>query len=489
MSDERQVRSESLPTTAPASGEDNRENEQEIILSTVPLPPSSDPSETSGTLPHISIPTTKNLESGQRFTISAITNAGGIPGYELLSQIGKGGMGVVYKARQTALNRIVALKQLRHARMADPEDFARFRAEAEAIAQLQHPNIVAIYEIGEHDGVPFFSLEYCSGGTLERRIQQQLPDPRQAAEIVETLARAIAFAHRHRIIHRDLKPSNVLLSEDGVLKIGDFGIAKRLDRADRLQQEELLGTPAYVAPEQIEGRGPIGPAVDIYALGAILYECLTGRPPFEANTVAEVLLQVRQEEPKPLRDIRPHLPRDLEWICWKCLQKTPTQRYATATELAEDLRNFLDGRPVLARPMTRLEWIWRTCKHYPQTVAVATIVVLTLALSVFVAAQIALEARLSEREAISRRDAVENVRDQVLERVRVLESENAALAQQLSQTQQQITLLRFQLVGHLAADAPQQAWELLESIPPEERDWLWYHWQTEIQSRLFGQIP
>ncbi len=216
MSDERQVRSESSPTTAPASGEDNRANEQEIILSTVPLPPSSDPSETSGTLPHISIPTPKNLESGQRFTISAITNAGGIPGYELLSQIGKGGMGVVYKARQTALNRIVALKQLRHARMADPGDFARFRAEAEAIAQLQHPNIVAIYEIGEHDGVPFFSLEYCSGGTLERRIQQQLPDPRQAAEIVETLARAIAFAHRHQIIHRDLKPSNVLLSEDGV---------------------------------------------------------------------------------------------------------------------------------------------------------------------------------------------------------------------------------------------------------------------------------
>ncbi len=210
-----------------------------------------------------------------------------VPGYEPLGELGRGGMGVVYRARQTALGRVVALKMILSGAHAGADDLARFRTEAEAIARLQHPNIVQIYEVGEHDGLPFFSLEFCGGGSLDRSLAGKPLPPRDAALLVVTLARAMQAAHEKGVIHRDLKPANVLLAEDGTPKITDFGLAKRLDAAGQTVTGSVMGTPSYMAPEQAEGKKAVGPAADVYALGAILYECLTGRPPFRAATALD----------------------------------------------------------------------------------------------------------------------------------------------------------------------------------------------------------
>jgi WD40 repeat protein len=287
-----------------------------------------------------------------------------VPGYEVLGVLGRGGMGVVYKARQRGLNRLVALKMILVGGHAGPAELARFRAEAEAIARLQHPNIVQIHEVGEHEGGPFFSLEFCPGGSLERKLAGTPLPPEEGAALVETLARAMQAAHDKGIIHRDLKPGNVLLAEDGTPKVTDFGLAKRLGEAGQTTTGAVMGTPPYMAPEQTGGsKGPTGPAVDVYALGAILYECLTGRPPFKAATTMDTLMQVLSDEPVPPRQLQPRTPRDLETVCLKCLQKEPTRRYASAQELAEDLSRFLKAEPVRARPVTvadrAIKWVRR----------------------------------------------------------------------------------------------------------------------------------
>lgn len=239
------------------------------------------------------------------------------PGYEVLGELGRGGMGVVYKARQVALNRVVALKMILHSSHAGEAAHGRFRAEAEAVARLSHVNIVQVYEVGEHGGLPFFSLEYCAGGSLEQRLTGTPMPPAEAAALVEKLALAVQAAHAADVLHRDLKPANVLLAADGTPKITDFGLARRLDQASQTQTGAVMGTPSYMAPEQAEGKKDVGPAADVYALGAILYECLTGRPPFKAATSFDTILQVVSEEPVPPRSLNAKVPVDLETIALK----------------------------------------------------------------------------------------------------------------------------------------------------------------------------
>jgi WD40 repeat protein len=280
-----------------------------------------------------------------------------VPGYEILREIGRGGMGVVYVARQRGLKRLVALKMILAGQHAGAEQAGRFRAEAEAVAHLQHPHIVQIYEVGEHEGRPYFSLEYLEGGSLSRKLGGVPLEPRQAARLLEMLAGAMHYAHQRGIVHRDLKPANILLTAEGLPKISDFGLAKQMDE-DRGQTQTgaILGTPSYMPPEQAAGQARVvGPLADVYALGAILYELLTGRPPFRAANYWDTLLQVRTEEPVPPSHLQPKLPRDLETICLKCLHKEPGQRYASAEALAEDLRHFLAGEPIRARPTSWLE--------------------------------------------------------------------------------------------------------------------------------------
>jgi serine/threonine-protein kinase len=275
-----------------------------------------------------------------------------VPGYEVLGELGRGGMGVVYRARQTSLKRLVALKTVLVGAHAGPEALARFKAEAEAVARLQHPNIVQIFEVGAHGGLPFFSLEFISGGTLAGRLKGGPLAAADAAALAEALARAVHYAHRQGVVHRDLKPANVLLTEEGVPKVTDFGLAKQLGAASlQTASGAVLGTPCYMAPEQAAGDSrAAGPEVDVYALGAILYEMLTGSPPFRGGTMLETLEQVRTREPKPPRGVRPGVPRDLETICLKCLRKEPAARYPSALALAQDLERYRSREPILARP-------------------------------------------------------------------------------------------------------------------------------------------
>jgi serine/threonine protein kinase len=298
-------------------------------------------------------------------------------GYELLTKLGHGGMGVVYKARQKGLNRVVALKTLQAGIGVGREALARFLTEVELLAQVQHPNIVQVYDVGEHDGQPYFSMEFMEGGSLARKLASTPQPARSAAELVETLARALEYAHRRGIVHRDLKPANVLLAADGAPKIADFGLAKRLDcEVGQTQTGAILGTPSYMAPEQAEGHvREVGRLADVYALGVILYECLTGRPPFKAATVWETLAQVREQEPVPVRQLIPAAPRDLETVCLKCLQKQPAKRYDSAEALADDLRRFLVGEPIRARPVGLAERALKSVRRRPTA---AALLVLTM---------------------------------------------------------------------------------------------------------------
>jgi serine/threonine protein kinase len=291
-----------------------------------------------------------------------------VPGYQILGELGRSGMGVVYKARHLRLDRVVALKMVLVGGHAGQEELARFRTEAEAVARLRHPGVVQIYDFGDHEGLPYLALEYCEGGSLATKVNGTPLPPRQAATLVEQVARAVDAAHQQKVIHRDLKPANVLLAEDGTPKVTDFGLAKKLDQAGQTVTGAIMGTPSYMAPEQASGRNrDVGPATDVYSLGAILYELLTGRPPFKAVTVIDTLALVLNEEPIPPARFHPRLPRDMATICLKCLEKRPEKRYDDAQALADDLRRFLDSKPILARPPSTLERFGLWC-HRPERI-------------------------------------------------------------------------------------------------------------------------
>jgi tetratricopeptide (TPR) repeat protein/tRNA A-37 threonylcarbamoyl transferase component Bud32 len=288
-----------------------------------------------------------------------------VPGYEILAELGRGGMGVVYKARQQNLKRTVALKMILAGAHAGAEAKARFEQEAETIARLKHANVVQVYDFGRHEGKPYFALEYLAGGTLAAKLHGEPQAPAQAAQMVATLARALQAAHDQGIVHRDLKPANVLLSADGTAKVTDFGLAKQGDSA-MTASGAVMGTPSYMSPEQAEGKiKEIGPACDIYALGAILYEMLTGRPPFKGASVVDTLQMLTTAEPVPPSQLQPKVPRDLETVCLKCLRKDPRKRYVSADALADDLCRFLNNEPIAARPVGQAERLMRLCRRKP----------------------------------------------------------------------------------------------------------------------------
>ncbi len=365
------------------------------------------------------------------------------PGYEILGELGRGGMGVVYKARQVQLNRLVALKMILSGGHAGSEERVRFLAEGEAIAAIRHPGIVQIYDFGTHGGLPYFALEFCAGDSLAGKLNGTPLPPREAARIVEQVADAIQAAHQRGIIHRDLKPANVLLSfsrdaessersargdalrsEDSASrlnavepKVSDFGLARRVEGGIGLTQTgAVMGTPSYMAPEQAEAKKDIGPAADVYALGAILYECLTGRPPFKAATAFDTIMQVVATEPVPVRQLQPGVPVDLETICLKCLQKEPGKRYGSAREMAEDLKHYQQGRPIAARPVGRLERLLRWCSREPIVAGLLAAVLLVLTIGVVVSSVLGMKAARSaslaenERERADKkaREATEN---------------------------------------------------------------------------------
>ena len=302
--------------------------------------------------------------------------------FELLDEVARGGMGVVYRARQASLNRTVALKMILAGQFASPADVQRFRTEAEAAANLQHPNIVTIHEVGEHEGRHYFSMDYVAGKNLGALLKEQGPLPAtRAAELAKTLAEAVHYAHQRGTLHRDLKPQNILMDPEGRPRITDFGLAKRLQAADTLTATgAVMGSPSYMSPEQAQGRNDlVGPASDVYSLGAVLYEMLTGRPPFLGDSPMATMHKVVNDEPPRLRSGAAATPTDLETICLKCLEKNPSRRYPTARALAEDLARFLAGDPVQARPASRLRravaWSRR---HRGETTAVTAAVLLAL---------------------------------------------------------------------------------------------------------------
>ncbi len=423
-------------------------------------------------------------------------------GYEIEGVLGRGGMGIVYEARQTKLGRIVALKMILSGAHAGEDALARFRTEGEAIARLQHPNIVQIYEVGEQDGLPFFSLEFCAGGSLAKKLNGTPFPPREAAALVEILARAMHSAHEKGVIHRDLKPANVLLAEDGTPKITDFGLAKKIDEAGHTISGMVMGTPSYMAPEQAGGKSKeMGPATDTYALGAILYECLTGRPPFRAQTPLDTLLQVLETEPAAPRAINPSVPRDLDTICLKCLHKEPTKRYGSAAALADDLQRWLGGEPILARPAGAPERLAKWARRRPALAATLAAALLAfVGLSVFGALWSraraeatdfelqAARARGDEEQHVAeverdKQDALakalkreEGERERAQNEWKRAEENKRDLAASNQQQLRTLYNLQLSLVGAILERDPTFAAELLadtERCPPDRREFTW----------------
>ncbi len=417
-----------------------------------------------------------------------------VPGYQLLGVLGRGGMGVVYKARQLSLGRLVALKMMRDGALAGPAELARFRAEAAAVARLQHPHVVQVYEVGEHAGRPFFSLELVGGGSLAERLRGTPQPPRRAAELVQTLARAVHHAHQRGIVHRDLKPGNVLLTDDGTPKVSDFGLAKHMDgTADRTATGAVLGTPGYMAPEQAWGKSKIriiGPAADVYALGAILYELLTGRPPFQGETPVDTLQQVIGQDPVPPSRLQPTVPRDLETVCLKCLRKEPGRRYTSAADLADDLGRWLAGGPVLARPVGAAERVAKWARRRPAVAGLLAVLALVTALGFALVAWKWQEAEDALAKAEQARRAERGQKEQALAAGRKAEEARRAETVQRGQADAALARTRYELYVSLIAGA-ERAWRAgnwteaaadLDRCPADLRGWEWHFLRRRCRS-------
>ncbi|HLW66865.1 MAG TPA: protein kinase, partial [Gemmataceae bacterium] len=411
----------------------------------------------------------------------------GFDRYEILSELGRGGMGVVYKARDRELKRLVAIKMILAGAFADNEQLARFRLEAEAVARLDHPNIVQIYETGTEDGRPYFVLEFLGGGTLAQMITGKSLPPHEAAALVQKLAEAVDYAHQRGVVHRDLKPANILLEGGDELrdvtsaqceselpltthhsalttvKIADFGLAK-LETAEggvQTKTGDVLGTPSYMAPEQAAGLpGSVGPAVDIYALGAILYECLTGKPPFDAPTPVETLRQVVESEAPSVRRLRREVPRDLDTIVAKCLEKAPARRYASAGALAEELNRFLLDQPIQARPISSIERVNRWCRRNPGVAAALAVVGMLLVVATVASGMAAVRfSDLAGQRENARLDAEKAAADA---RWRLYQS------------------LLSEAANSLRLNNGAAAKRALANAPPEFRRWEWNYYNQQL---------
>ena len=343
-------------------------------------------------------------------------------GYELLQEIARGGMGIVYKARQIKANRTVALKMILGGHFASAEDVKRFETEASAAATLDHPNIVPIFEVGEHEGRHFYSMGFIDGKSLSEMLRDGPLAPKEAARIVRQVAQAVEYAHSQGIIHRDLKPQNILLSHGGSPRVADFGLAKQLSGTSELTATgQILGTPNYMSPEQARGDGAaIGPLSDVYSLGAVLYCLLIGRPPFQAANAIETLRQVVTQEPVSPRLLNGAVDRDLETITLKCLQKQPAKRYQSASDLADDLDRFLVGKPIYARPIGPTKRLWRWCRRNPLAASLSAAVVALLVVGAIGGTTLAV---IANRSAVRERRA----RDSAEQRLVQLEKGNEIL--------------------------------------------------------------
>ena len=391
--------------------------------------------------------------------------------YELLEEIARGGMGVVYKARQRSLNRIVALKMILAGQLAGEQDVQRFHAEAEAAAILDHPGIVPIYEVGEHEGQHFFSMGYVEGESLARRLASGPLAAKDAAELIVAVAEAVAYAHGNGVIHRDLKPANILLDCQGRPRITDFGLAKRVSGEGGLTATgQVLGTPSYMPREQALGSlDQIRETADVYALGATLYALLTGRPPFQSANPMDTLLQVISAEPVSLRQLNAKLSRDLETICQKCLEKEPRRRYATAQELADELRRYLDGKPIRARPIGRVARAWRWCKRYPVVASLMSAVAVVLLGGIGVSTHFAVVANGNARKAEENaRKAEENAR---VAQDNAREAQDQAALSRLGAYN--VQLARFDELAHRDPESAARLLQDTESCPMELRDFTW----------------
>ena len=440
--------------------------------------------------------------------------------YELIEEIARGGMGVVYKAQQRSLNRTVALKMILSGELASKEEVVRFRSEAESAAGLNHPNIVTIHEVGVEAGQHFFSMDYIEGRNLDQLVDGNPIPARQAASYLVDISEAIEYAHQQGTLHRDLKPSNILIDHQGTVQITDFGLAKQIQSDGKLTGTgQLLGTPAYMSPEQAAGdKDQFGPAMDLYSLGAILYELLTGRPPFQAESSLELIIQVLEMDPVSPRLLNPNIPRDLETICLKCLAKEPTRRYATAADLAADLQRWLHDQPIKARPVSLPERSWRWCRRKPAIASLSLAVVIALMGGISVSWYYAIQAQRQaddaqfaarrarngerdarEAEALERqaREEADKAQTRALagEQQAKLAQQRAEEARQQSEQNAELAERNLYVSNMLLAHRNWQegrirdALNLLEqNIPqkgqPDRRSFEWYYLQRQIRSQF-----
>jgi len=440
--------------------------DQATALGATPRPPAVGPRAPDGSPPHQSEPTHIRYFGD----------------YEITREIARGGMGVVFLARQVSLNRTVALKMILVGQFANDTDVKRFHTEAEAAANLDHPGIVPIYEVGQHEGQHYFSMGFVEGQSLAQRLADGPLSSRQAAALMVKVAEAIEYAHRRGVIHRDLKPANILLDQAGNPRVTDFGLAKKVQGDSGLTGSgQIMGTPSYMPPEQAGGRrGEVGPAADVYALGATLYCLVTGRPPFQAASAMDTVIQVISDEPVPPRRLNPAVDRDIETICLKCLEKEPSKRYASAAALAEELARFLAGEPILARPVGTAERAWRWCRRNPglaaATSAVALLLIVTTALS-----------WRSAHESRRFAGRLKTERDVALQNLQRAEAAEDAATSYSDGLERQLYINRVNLAyREYQANDSVRADDYLDKCPPSLRRWEWSYVKALCHQELLG---